>query len=129
MLNSITPFFIVDDLDAAIRFYESQLGFEVRYKGGGDGEVEDYWAFVGRDRVMIMLKAIAPDVHPLPNSSRHEWARWDAYVNVDDPDSLYAEFVGRNVRFNSELSDTSDRLRAFEIIDNNGYVICFGRPL
>jgi len=129
MLNSITPFFIVDDLDAAIRFYESQLGFEVRYKGGGDGEIEDYWAFVGRDRVMIMLKAIAPDVHPLPNSSRHEWARWDAYVNVDDPDSLYAEFVGRNVRFNSELSDTSDRLRAFEIIDNNGYVICFGRPL
>ena len=129
MLNSITPFFIVDDLDAAIRFYESQLGFEVRYKGGGDGEIEDYWAFVGRDRVMIMLKAIAPDVHPLPNSSRHEWARWDAYVNVDDPDSLYAEFVDRNVRFNAELSDTSDRLRAFEIIDNNGYVICFGRPL
>jgi len=129
MLNSITPFFIVDDLDAAIRFYESQLGFEVRYKGGGDGEIEYYWAFVGRDRVMIMLKAIAPDVHPLPNGSRHEWARWDAYVNVDDPDSLYAEFVDRNVRFNAELSDTSDRLRAFEIIDNNGYVICFGRPL
>jgi hypothetical protein len=26
------------------------------------------------------------------------------------------------------LADTSDGLRAFEIIDNSGYVICFGRP-
>ena len=129
MLNSITPFFIVDDLDATIRFYETQLGFEVRYKGGGDGEVSDYWASVGRDRVMIMLKAIAPSVHPQPNSARHEWARWDAYVNVEDPDELYAEFAGRGVKFRQELGDTSDGLRAFEVVDNNGYVICFGKPL
>ena len=129
MLNSITPFFIVDDLNATIRFYGTQLGFEVRYKGGGDGEVEDYWALVGRDRVMIMIKAIAPDVHPQPNSSRHGWARWDAYVNVDDPDALYAEYARRNVKFNQELTDNSDGLRAFEVIDNNGYVICFGRPV
>ena len=127
MLNSITPFFIVDDLEATVAFYESQLGFEVRFKGG-DGGVPDYWAFVGRDRVMIMLKAIAPQVHPQPNSSRHEFARWDAYVNVDDPDLLYAEFADRGVRFRQELGDTSDGLRAFEVVDNNGYVICFGRP-
>jgi len=129
VLNSITPFFIVDDLEATIGFCQTQLGFEVRYKGGGDGEAEDYWAFLGRDRVMIMFKAITPDVHPVPNSSRHEWARWDAYVNVDDPDGLYAEFVGRKVTFNQELGDNSDGLRAFEVIDNNGYVICFGRPI
>ena len=128
MLNSITPFFIVDNLDATIRFYQTQLGFEVLYKGGGDREVSDYWAGVGCDRVMIMLKAIAPDVHPQPNSARHEWARWDAYVNVDDPDALYAEFAGRGVAFRQELGDTSDGLRAFEVMDNNGYVICFGRP-
>jgi len=129
MLNSITPFFIVDDLDATIAFYTAQLGFEVLYKGGGDSEVSDYWVFVGRDRVMIMFKVIAPDVHPQPNSSRHEWARWDAYINVDDPDALYAEFSGRNVPFHQELADTSDGLRSFEVVDNNGYVICFGRPL
>lgn len=129
MLNSITPFFVVDDLEATIGFYETRLGFEVRYKGGGDGEVRDYWAFVGRDHVMIMLKAIAPDVHPQPNRLRHEWARWDAYVNVDHPDALYAEFVSRGAKFNQELGDNSDGLRAFEVIDNNGYVICFGRPI
>ena len=129
MLNAIVPFFIVDDLDATIAFYESQLGFEVRYKGGGDGLVSDYWAFVGRDRVMIMFKAIAPDVHPQPNHRRDKGARWDAYVHADDPDALYAELASKHVKFHQELGDTSDGLRAFEVIDNNGYVICFGRPI
>jgi catechol 2,3-dioxygenase-like lactoylglutathione lyase family enzyme len=129
MLNSITPFFIADDLETTIAFYQSKLGFEIRYKGGGDGEVADYWVFLGRDRVMIMFKAISPKVHPQPNSSRHEWARWDAYIYVDDPDALYAEFSGRKVKFHQELGDNSDGLRAFEVIDNNGYVLCFGRPL
>ena len=129
MLGSITPFFIVDDLTATLAFYQSKLGFNVPYKGGGDGEVEDYWAFVGRDHIMIMFKAIASDVHPQPNSSRHEWARWDAYINTDDPDGLYAEFVARGVPMHSELANTSDGLRAFEIEDNNGYVLCFGQPI
>jgi len=28
-----------------------------------------------------------------------------------------------------ELTNTSDDLRAFEITDNSGYVLCFGRPV
>ena len=129
MLNSVAPFFIVDDLDATLAFYQSKLGFEVRYKGGGDGVGPDFWAFVGRDRIMFMLKAITPEVHPQPNHSRHEWAAWDAYIHTDDPDSLYAEFTGKQVPMHRELANTNDGLRAFEIIDNNGYVLCFGRPL
>ena len=78
---------------------------------------------------MVNLKHISPDVHPQSNPSRHEWARWDAYINASDPDSLYAEFVARSVPMHSELQDTGDGLRAFEVIDNNGYVLCFGRPL
>ena len=129
MLNSVTPFFIVDHLGATLEFYLSRLGFNVLYKGGADGQGDDFWAFVGRDRVMMMFKAIAPEVHPQPNRSRHEWARWDAYINASDPDSLYAEFVGKNVPMHRELANTNDGLRAFEIVDNNGYVLCFGRPI
>lgn len=129
MLNTVAPFFIVDDLDATLAFYQSKLGFEVRYKGGGDGAGKDFWAIVGRDRIMIMVKAITPEVHPQPNHSRHEWAPWDAYIHTDDPDSLFSEFVGRQTPVYRELANTSDGLRAFEIADNNGYVLCFGRPL
>ena len=28
-----------------------------------------------------------------------------------------------------DLANADDELRAFEIIDNNGYVICLGRPI
>lgn len=128
-LNSIAPFFVVDNLQASLNFYCDKLGFAVAHKGGGDGRDEkDFWGIVQRDGVMIMLKAIAPEIHPQPNHSRHAWARWDAYVQTPDPDSLYREFVARAVPMHRPLEDTEDGLRAFEIKDNSGYVLCFGRP-
>lgn len=128
-LNSIAPFFVVDDLQASLDFYHDKLGFDVTHRGGGDEQDEkDFWGIVQRDGVMIMLKAIAPEIHPQPNHSRHEWARWDAYVHTSDPDSLYREFVGRAVPMHRPLEDTEDGLRAFEVKDNSGYVLCFGRP-
>ena len=129
MLNGVALFFIVDDLSATLAFYRSKLAFDVLYKCGGDEHGDDYFAIMGRDRVMLMFKAITPEVHPQPNCSRHEWARWDAFISADDPDSLYAEFVAKEVPMHRELANTSDGLRAFEIADNSGYVLCFGRPV
>ncbi len=128
MLNRITPFFIVDDLGATLDFYQSRLGFKVLHKGG-DGPGNDFWAIIGRDQVTLMFKHITPEVHPQPNRSRHEWAAWDAYIYTSDPDSLYAEFLASNVPVHRDLANTNDGLRAFEITDNSGYVLCFGRPL
>jgi len=127
MLNSVTPFFIVDDLAATIAFYRSRLGFEVLHKGGD--EQGDFWAMLGRDQVVFMFKHITPDVHPQPNPSRHEWAAWDAYVFTTDPDSLYSDLLARNAPMRRGLANTSDGLRAFEIADNSGYVLCFGCPI
>lgn len=127
MLNNVVPFFIVDDLTATIQFYQSRLGFEVLHKGGD--ERGDFWAMLGRDRAMFMFKCITPDVHPQPNSSRHPWAAWDAYVHTSDPDALYRELLTRNAPLHRQLADTSDGLRAFEIADNSGYILCFGRPI
>lgn len=127
MLNSVTPFFIVDDLAKTIGFYRDRLGFDVLYKGG-DANV-DFWAMLGRDKITLMFKAITPDIHPQPNHTRHEWASWDAYVYTPNPDSLYAEFREKDVPMRRELANTNDGLRAFEVQDNNGYVLCFGCPL
>jgi hypothetical protein len=38
---------------------------------------------------MIMFKDVGVD--PLPNPQREPGARWDAYINVSDPDALAAE--------------------------------------
>jgi catechol 2,3-dioxygenase-like lactoylglutathione lyase family enzyme len=123
-LVSISPFFIVKDLQASIAFYRDRLGFEVDFQGP-DGDV--YYAGVARDGAGIMLKAIAPDVLPCPNHTRHEWARWDAYIHVVDPDSLFDEFRERGVSFVKELSFIDDGLWGFEITDADGYVIAFFR--
>jgi catechol 2,3-dioxygenase-like lactoylglutathione lyase family enzyme len=38
------------------------------------------------------------------------------------------DFYGMVQRDGVMIADTGDSLRAFEIIDKSGYVICFGRP-
>ena len=110
----------------SLDFYRSMLGFEIAYRGGGSGEEADFFGIVKRDGVMLMLKEIAPGIHPQPNHSRHDWARWDAYIYTSDPDLLYAEYVAKSVPIHRELADTDDGLRAFEVRDCSGYVLCFG---
>ena len=82
-----------------------------------------------RDGVWLKLKAITPEVLPTPNPSRHHWARWDAYIYTPDPDALAEEFASRRVSFREPLGVNSDNLRGFEVMDADGYVLYFGRPL
>jgi len=124
-LNFISPFFIVSNLKDSVAFYVNKLGFEVWYTGP-DGD--PYWAMVGRGPVSIMLKVITETVKPIPNSSRHEWAAWDAYISTEDPDTLFEEFNTNGVTFRQPIGDNSDGLRGFEIADADGYVLYFGRP-
>ena len=125
-LECAMPFFIVDDIHASVDFYHKTLGFDIRLLIPDE---DPFFAIVRRDNVAFCLKQIADDIHPIPNPARHEWAIWDAYIYTPDPDLLYDEFVSRRVTIHQPLSDTDDGLRAFEIEDNNGYVLCFGCPL
>jgi catechol 2,3-dioxygenase-like lactoylglutathione lyase family enzyme len=125
-LGTIMPLFIVANLKDSVSFYTEKLGFKIDFIGPDD---DPYFAIVCRDSVGIMLKEITPEIQPVPNHTRHGWARWDAYIYVDDPDSLYSEFLSKEVRFHSLLEINSDNLRGFEIYDQNGYIIYFGKPL
>jgi catechol 2,3-dioxygenase-like lactoylglutathione lyase family enzyme len=122
-IASVSPFFIVRNVTDAISFYRHKLGFEVTHQ---QPERDPFFAIVRRDSAMIFVKAVG--VEPLPNHKRHEWARWDAYVSVPDPDALAAEFSSRGVTFSVPLKDTSDGLRGFELEDADGYVLFFGCP-
>jgi len=125
-LGFIAPFFIVRDVMKSIAFYTDRLGFEVSFLGP---EGEAYFAMLQRDGVRLMLKAITPEVQPTPNPSRHQWARWDAYIYSPDPDALAEEFASRGVSFREPLGINSDQLRGFEVVDADGYVLYFGRPV
>src|SRR5258708_37898535 len=119
------PCFIVENLKPSVAFYVDKLGFEVHYIGP---EGDEFFAIVGRDNISIMLKAIAPDIKPVPNHTRHEWARLDAYISANDPDALFAEYQSRGLEFWQPLRDDEDGLRGFEVRDGDGYVLFFGRP-
>jgi len=123
-LVSITPFFIVKDLQASVAFYCERLGFQLDFEGP-EGDV--YYARVSRDGIGIMLKTILPEVLPFPNNTRHPWARWDAYIYTVDPDPLFEEFRHRDVSFVKELSFIDAGLWGFEIADADGYVLAFFR--
>jgi catechol 2,3-dioxygenase-like lactoylglutathione lyase family enzyme len=123
VIASISPSFIVRNVTAAILFYRDKLGFEVTHQ---QPDLDPFFAIVRRDAAMIFVKSVG--VEPLPNRKRHEWARWDAYVDVPDPDVLAAEFGSRGVTFSVPLKDTTDGLRGFELEDADGYVLFFGRP-
>jgi len=124
-LTYISPSFIVENLEASVAFYVDKLGFEVRFIGPDD---DPFWAIVGRDNISIFLKAIAPDIKPVPNHTRHEWARWDAYISAADPDSIFEEYSSKEVSFHQPLKNDEDGLRGFEVADADGYILFFGRP-
>lgn len=126
-ISSIAPFFIVKDVPAALSFYRDRLGFDITFQGPDPDDV--FFGIVQRGGAMIMVKAVGVD--PLPNYKRDVkkgWARWDAYLNVPDPDALAVEFLSRDVEFSKPLEDDDDGLRGFELKDTDGYVLFFGRP-
>jgi len=124
-LGGISPFFIVSDVPRAISFYQERLGFELRFSEPAERPT---FAIMGRDSAQIFLKSVSPAITAQPNLTRHEWALWDAFVYVDDPDSLAAEFASRGLTFYKEIINRGDGLRGFEVSDNDGYVLFFGRP-
>ena len=126
ILKEIAPFFIVKNLAASIEFYNQKLGFKTDLVVP---EEDPFFGIVSRDNVRILLKHISEDIPPVPNYTRHEWARWDAFIWVSDPDALFAEYQSRGLEFHEPLADTDDGLRAFELKDHDGYVLCFGKPL
>ena len=125
-IAGIAPFFIVKNVPAALAFYRDRLGFDITFQGPEPADI--FFGIVERGAAMIMLKAVGVD--PTPNYTRdvgQGWARWDAYLNVPDPDALAAEFSSRDVEFCQPLQDDDDGLRGFALQDVDGYVLFFGR--
>jgi catechol 2,3-dioxygenase-like lactoylglutathione lyase family enzyme len=126
-IRAISPFFIVRHVPSALAFYRDRLGFEITFQGPEPDDV--FFGIVRRGGAQLLLKAVG--VAPVPNRTRdvkQGIARWDAFVEVPDPDALAAEFASRGVELVESLADTDDGLRGFALADADGYVLFFGRP-
>ena len=123
-LTSIRPNFIVRDLQLSISYYRERLGFQLDFQGP-DGD--PFWAGVSRDGVGLMLKAVAPDVLPHPNQTRHKFAPPDAQIYSMDPDTLFDEFSRRGASFVKKLSFIEKGSWGFVVTDADGYTLVFFR--
>jgi catechol 2,3-dioxygenase-like lactoylglutathione lyase family enzyme len=122
--TAISPFFIVSDVDQTIAFYRDKLGFETTFQ---QPDEDPFFAVLLRDGAQLFVKSHG-GLAPLPNSKRHPWIRWDAFVYAPDPDALATHFADHGATFSAALEDTHDGLRGFEVTDPDGYVLFFGRP-
>lgn len=126
-IAGISPFFIVTDVPTSQAFYRDRLGFEITFQGPEPDDI--FFGIVCRGGAQILMKSVG--VPPVPNYTRdikQGIARWDAYVDVPDPDALAAEFASRGVEFFLPVQDTEDGLRGFELKDADGYLLFFGHP-
>ena len=121
----IAPYFIVPDVVAAAEFYRDKLGFHFdRYWGEPPGFV-----MVKRAGIVLMLSSIEGIRTAYPNCAVHPHACWDAYIWVPDARKLYEEFRSRDVTIKRGIEDTYYGCRDFDVVDPNGYVLCFGQDL
>jgi len=66
---------------------------------------------------------------PSPNPGKYADELLDAYLSVEDPDALYAEYAAKGVEFTRALGNTPWRSREFVVKDCDGRLLAFGSSL
>jgi uncharacterized glyoxalase superfamily protein PhnB len=119
-LNRVAPTFPVADIDATIRWYETELGFTSYPFPENPPYV---FASVCRDDVEIMFQRIEgyqkPDLY-----QRRSGGVWDAYIRMEGVEEFY-EAVRDKVEINMPLRKQGYGDWEFEVKDPNGYILVF----
>jgi uncharacterized glyoxalase superfamily protein PhnB len=118
--HSINPCFVVADVGATLRWYETELGFS----GDPFPESEPFvFAILRRDEVEIFLMRIAdyskPDLY-----DRRSGGVWDAYLRISGLKDLYNKVKDR-IDIKRPLHRQPYGLSEFEVRDPNGYILVF----
>ena len=123
----IAPYFIVDDVVSTANFYLDKLGFSYERFWGEPAS----FCMVKRGGIVIMLSQLEESGHMLPNALAEpgRGGPWDAYIWIENADSLLAEFKSKGVPIAREICDQMYGCRDFEVLDTNGYRLCFGQDL
>ena len=108
----------VKDLKKSGKFYEDQLGFTTIWNGEG-------WQFLQREKIIIMLGE-CPDEKAASEIGDHSYF---AYIDVEDIDTLYEEYLLKKVEVLSQLENKPWRQREFSIRTIDGHRITFGEEV
>ena len=121
MIRQIAPLFFTLDIPGTLAYYKDKLGFECL----GTWQDPPVYAIVARDQHAIHFRCAQP---PLANHDKYSEELLDAYVFVEDADSLYAEYSARGVEFTQEPMDRYGSVDAgFRDPSGNGWKMIEGR--
>lgn len=123
---AVAPLFLVRDVVSSAEFYRQSLGFTYDEIYGDP----PCFCIVSRGGASIMLQDPSGDVHIRPNPVVDPaGCAWDAYIWVQDCDTVFCEMEDAGVNIVRGLTDQPYGCREFDIDDCNGYRICFGQIL
>jgi catechol 2,3-dioxygenase-like lactoylglutathione lyase family enzyme len=104
----------VPDIDAAVKFYTTRLGFHTAFTWGEPPT----FAGVNLDHVQIFLQQGTPAP-----------AGTSVYFLVDDADTLLEFHRANGVEIAQEIGDREYSIRDYTVRDLNGYYLTFGHPI
>lgn len=121
MIAKIVPQLFTTDLDSTLAYYRDSLGFETQFIYGEPA----FYAGAIRDGQSIFFRVIAQPlpIDPLKEMEEH----LDAYITVQDIDTLYAEFATRGIPLARDIASQPWSFREFVIRDCDQRLLCFGQ--
>jgi len=122
MIRRIAPQFFTLDIPRTLAYYKDKLGFAC----SGTWQDPPVYAIVTRDQHAIHFRCAAP---PIPNPDKYSDELLDAYLLIDDADSLFAEYASRGVEFTRALANTPWHTREFVLKDCDGRLLAFAANL
>ena len=109
----------VPDLERSAAYFRDALGFQLTWPEGTG------WQLVSRGAVRIML-GHCPDAIAPAATSDHSYF---GYLNIDDADALYNEFVGRGAIILQPPTDRPHGMREFVVATPDGHRMMIGQDL
>lgn len=122
MVLQIAPQFFSTDIPATLAYYNDKLGFECV----GTWMDPPVYAIVQRDGHAIHFRCAEP---PAANPDKYADELLDAYLHIEDADTLHAEYAARGVEFTRTLGNTPWNSREFVVKDCDGRLLAFGARL
>src|SRR3569833_1360773 len=122
MIRQIVPVYFTTDIPATVANYCDKLGFECL----GTWQDPPVYAIVARDRHAIHFRCAAP---PTPNPDKDAEELLDAYLYVEDADTLHEEFAAKGVEVVRNLGNMPWNSREFVVKDCDGRLLAFGADL
>jgi len=115
-IKSMSPQFLVNDIDRSIEFYIKNLGFQLNFR------YEDFYAGIVNGGCSIHLKLASPAVGESAYRKNNE--HLDITFSVEGIEDLFNEIKNKKVAVIQPLRDMPYG-REFYITDPDGYIIAF----